>query len=120
DRGADLGGEVRESGKVVPGQRGCQGELAAGQLHAVAGVSGEAHHRGFELLPRRLQDAGTFHAQSLVSERDPAAGASPALVSAVLLLTRQVVSGKICRGAKWARGRSQLPQARKLSSMSCR
>ncbi len=43
-RGANLGGEVREGGDVVPVERDGVGELAAGDLHAVAGIPGEADH----------------------------------------------------------------------------
>jgi hypothetical protein len=42
-RGADLGREIGEGGEVVAGERRRQGELAAGQLHSVAAVAGEAH-----------------------------------------------------------------------------
>ena len=41
-RRADLGREIGEGGEIVAGQRGREGELAAGQLHAVAAVAGEA------------------------------------------------------------------------------
>ena len=41
-RRADLGREIGEGREVVAGERGRQGELAAGQLHAVAAVAGEA------------------------------------------------------------------------------
>ena len=41
-RRADFGGEIRERGEVVAGKRGRQRELAAGQLHAVAAIAGEA------------------------------------------------------------------------------
>ena len=43
-RRADLGREIGEGGEVVAGERGRQGELSAGQLHAVAAVPGEANH----------------------------------------------------------------------------
>ena len=39
--GADLGGEVGEGGQVVAELRGGVGELAAGDLHAVAGIAGK-------------------------------------------------------------------------------
>src|SRR5580765_2833444 len=42
-RGADFGREIRESGDVVAVKGDRVGELAAGDLHAVAGVSGEAN-----------------------------------------------------------------------------
>ena len=47
-RRADLGREIREGGEIVAGERGRQGELAAGQLHAVAGIAGEADHHRLE------------------------------------------------------------------------
>ena len=46
-RRADFGGEIGEGRKVVAGERGRQGELAAGQLHAVAAVAGEADDHRF-------------------------------------------------------------------------
>ena len=42
---ADLGREVRERREVVADKRGRVGELAAGDLHAVAGVAAEADDR---------------------------------------------------------------------------
>ena len=47
-RRADLGREIGEGREIVAGQRGRQGELAAGQLHAVAGVAGEADDDRFQ------------------------------------------------------------------------
>ena len=44
-RCADLGGEVREGREVVAEEGGGLGELGAGELHAVAGVAGEADRR---------------------------------------------------------------------------
>ena len=41
-RRADLGREIGEGRQIVAGQRGRQRELPAGQLHAVAGIAGEA------------------------------------------------------------------------------
>jgi hypothetical protein len=41
---ADLGGKVGEGGEVVARERRLRGEAATGQLHAVAGVSGEPDH----------------------------------------------------------------------------
>src|SRR5690606_26950111 len=46
-RRADFGGKVGESREVVPGQGGGQGELSAGELHAVAAVTGEADDNRF-------------------------------------------------------------------------
>src|SRR5206468_540575 len=50
DRGADFGREVREGGDVVADEGGRVGELRAGQLHAVAGVAGEADGDRFNFL----------------------------------------------------------------------
>ena len=49
-RGADLGGEVGEGGQVVAQQGAARGETVAGELHAVAGVAGEAHDDLVQLL----------------------------------------------------------------------
>jgi hypothetical protein len=49
---ADLGGEVGQRRQVVAEHRGCIGEAAPGQLHAVAGVSREADHNPLALLNR--------------------------------------------------------------------
>ncbi len=43
-RGPDLGGEIGEGGQVDAQEGGVVGELASGQLHAVAGVAGEFYH----------------------------------------------------------------------------
>jgi hypothetical protein len=51
---ADLRREVREGLQVVAHQRGGAGELAAGQLHAVTGVAGEADDHFVEVLDRCL------------------------------------------------------------------
>ena len=51
-RGANLGGEVRERGDVVSRPGRLRGELLARELHAVAGVAGEADHRAIQFLPR--------------------------------------------------------------------
>ena len=40
-RGANLGGEVGERGQIIPVKSGCIRELAAGDLHSVAGVTAE-------------------------------------------------------------------------------
>jgi hypothetical protein len=47
-RRTDLGGEIGEGGEVVAGERGRQSKLAAGQLHAVAAVAGEADDDGLD------------------------------------------------------------------------
>ncbi|MCG3197354.1 MAG: hypothetical protein GHCLOJNM_01839 [bacterium] len=44
-RGANLRREVRERAHIVPEDRAGVRELGAGELHAVAGVSGESDHR---------------------------------------------------------------------------
>ena len=49
-RGADLGGEVRQRRQVVAERRRLGGEPVAGQLHAVAGVAGEADDDPLEPL----------------------------------------------------------------------
>ena len=49
-RSADLGREVRQRGEVVPEQRAGAGEAVAGELHAVAGVAGEADDDPVEAL----------------------------------------------------------------------
>ena len=46
-RRADFRREIGEGREVVAGERGRQRELAAGQLHAVAAVAGEADDDGF-------------------------------------------------------------------------
>ena len=55
-RRADLGREIGEGGEIVAGECGRQGELAAGQLHAVAAIAGEADDDRFQ---RRI-GAGFF------------------------------------------------------------
>ena len=49
-RRADLGREVRQRRDVVADERRLAREAAAGQLHAVAGVAGEADRHLLELL----------------------------------------------------------------------
>src|SRR5581483_8204649 len=49
---ADLGGEVRERGDVIPEQRRLRGELRPRQLHTVAGVAREADDHLRQLLNR--------------------------------------------------------------------
>ena len=46
----DLGREVRQRREVVPEQRAGAGEAIAGELHAVAGVAGEADDDPIEAL----------------------------------------------------------------------
>ena len=46
----DLGREVRQRRQVVAERRGLLGEAVAGELHAVAGVAGEADDHAVELL----------------------------------------------------------------------
>ena len=48
----DLGREVGQRRQVVAEQRAGAGEAVAGELHAVAGVAGEADDDAFELLVR--------------------------------------------------------------------
>src|SRR5207247_361153 len=47
---ADLGREIRQRGDVVPGPRRLRRELLAGELHAVAGVAGEADDGSIQFL----------------------------------------------------------------------
>ena len=47
---ADLGGKVGKRREVVAEERGLAREAAAGQLHAVAGVAGEADDDVLQLL----------------------------------------------------------------------
>ena len=47
---ADLGREVGSVARSLPNTRGRVGEAAAGELHAVAGVAGEAHDDPLALL----------------------------------------------------------------------
>ena len=67
-RGADLGREVRQRREVVAEHRGRVGEAAAGELHAVAGVAGEADHDPLALFDRL---AHAFQALSLRLTRLP-------------------------------------------------
>ena len=47
---ANLGGEVGQGAQVVASQRRLVGELRAGDLHAVAGIAGEADDDGVRVL----------------------------------------------------------------------
>ena len=49
-RGANFGGKVGERGEIVAVKRDGIGELAAGDLHAVAGVAAKADARLYRLL----------------------------------------------------------------------
>ena len=64
--GADLRREVRERHEVVPEDRGLAREPVAGQLHAVAGVAGEADDDPLELLDglRLGHGRGIAHAEA--------------------------------------------------------
>ena len=73
DGGADLGREVREGLEVVAGQGGGQGELGAGELHAVAAVAGEAHHGGFQLAPAARGASSIRSTASSPRDRTPGA-----------------------------------------------
>ena len=57
-RGADLGGEVGEGADVVAEEGRGVGELRAGELHAVAGVAGEADGDGFDLFDLARMSVG--------------------------------------------------------------
>ena len=63
-RGADLGREVRQRADVVAEDRGRPGELGAGELHAVAGIAGEADRDPLELLDGELRLLGGRHPPS--------------------------------------------------------
>ena len=52
--GADLGREVREGREVVADERARSVNAVAGELHAVAGVAGEADDHPFQLLRHML------------------------------------------------------------------
>ena len=64
--GADLRREVRERREVVPEDRGLAREPVAGQLHAVAGVAGEADDDPLELFDvlRLGHGRGIAHAEA--------------------------------------------------------
>ena len=64
--GADLGGEVGQRRQVVAERGGLGGEPVAGQLHAVAGVAGEADDDAVELLDRLATHCRRCH-QALVA-----------------------------------------------------
>ena len=80
-RGADLGREVREGREVVAGERGGLGELGPGQLHAVAGVPGEADGDPLELLDRLLGSAHGARCSFAAPERGTARGGGDRIVS---------------------------------------
>ncbi len=64
-RGADFGGEVGERGDIVAVESDGIGELAAGDLHTVAGISGEADHSAvddFAFVLRQRNIGGRGHA----------------------------------------------------------
>ena len=54
-RGANFGREVGERGEIVAEKSGRIGELAAGDLHAVARVAAEADDRVFDGLATARQ-----------------------------------------------------------------
>src|SRR5439155_16319252 len=64
---ADLGGEVRQGRDVVAGPRRLGGELLAGELHAVAGVSGKADDGALKLAPR----LGSLRGRRRLAHRSP-------------------------------------------------
>ena len=63
-RRADLGREVGQGADVVAEDGGRPGELGPGELHAVAGIAGEADGDPLELLDRELRLPGGRHAPS--------------------------------------------------------
>ena len=56
--GADLGGEVGEGREVVAELRGLRREPVAGELHAIAGVTGKADHHVIQTLDGGFGDFG--------------------------------------------------------------
>ena len=78
-RGAYFGGEVGECGDIVAVKGDGIGELAAGDLHTVAGVSGEADHSAvndFAFVLRQRNVGGGGHA-SLQLPRENRLGPQP-------------------------------------------
>src|SRR5436305_8631883 len=83
----DLGGEVRQGGEVVAEGGGLGREPVAGELHAVAGVTGEADHNPINLADvRRARPPTHVNAHGLDSAfllghstPWPTGGAGPAL-----------------------------------------
>ena len=63
-RGADLGGELGQRGQIVAECRGDARELVTGELHAVAGVAGEADDDLVDLLQRQFARCGIGHCVS--------------------------------------------------------
>src|SRR5207245_1825890 len=59
--GTDLCGEVGQGGEVVAEYRAHAGKAVAGELHAVAGVTGEADDDPVELLQRVLRSSRVGH-----------------------------------------------------------
>ena len=64
-RGPDLGREVRQRGQVVAEQRRGVGEAVTGELHPVAGVTGEADDRPIQVDDRRAHEKRYQPYQSL-------------------------------------------------------
>ena len=54
-RGANFSREIRERGEIVAVERDRIGELASGDLHAVAGIAAEAYDRAFHYLALTLR-----------------------------------------------------------------
>src|SRR5271163_505106 len=68
--GADFGGVVREGGEVVAVQGDGVSELAAGDLHAVTGVTAEADDRlvyRFSFATQDFRDSGGHFYQALAA-----------------------------------------------------
>src|SRR5206468_8159844 len=66
---ADLCRVIREGSQIVSVESGLAGELGPGQLHAVAGISGEADDSVIDVA-RRTRGGGTTHlASEAVSQR---------------------------------------------------
>src|ERR1700679_3836611 len=62
-RGADFSREVRKGGQIVAVESDCIGELAAGDLHAVAGIAAETDYGvlNYFTLALRNFDGGQSH-----------------------------------------------------------
>jgi hypothetical protein len=64
DRRPNFGRKVRKSGQIVASQSRGEGELASGQLHSVAGITGKTYDSRVQSLARlagAFQRRGTFH-----------------------------------------------------------
>ena len=76
---ADLGREVGEGGEVVAEQGGRVGELAARDLHAVAGVAAEPDDGLLDRLLLLVAPGGTSVLVAMDLENLPRTGSNPGL-----------------------------------------